>query len=105
MTTRHRVHVWPWLRLPGSILLPDWLAITIGRRIFAWRQMTGEELEHELEHVRQWTRLGWAFPIAYLVASMTARRAGKSWYRDNRYEWQARDAAKRIARLPGSGPT
>ena len=103
--TRHRVHVWPWLRLPGSILLRDWLAITIGRRIFAWRRMTDEELEHELEHVRQWTRLGWAFPIAYLVASMTARRAGKRWYLDNRYEREARDAAKRIARMPGGDPT
>ena len=103
--TRHRVHVWPWLRFPGSILLRDWLAITIGRRIFAWRLMTDEELEHELEHVRQWARLGWAFPIAYLVASMTARRAGKSWSHDNRYEREARDASKRIARTPGADPT
>lgn len=103
--TRHRVHVWPWLRAPGSLLLRDWLAITIGHRIFAWRPMTDVELEHELEHVRQWARFRWAFPIAYLVASMTARRAGKSWYHDNRFEREARDAVKRIARTPGRHPT
>ena len=94
---RHRVHIWPWLRLPGRLLLPDWLAITIGRRIFTWRQMTDAELAHELEHVRQWGRFGWAFPIAYFVASLTARRAGRRWYDDNRFEVEARAAARRIS--------
>jgi len=102
--TRHRLHVWPWLRGPGSLLLRDWLAITIGRRVFAWRQMTDEELEHELAHVRQWDRHGWTFPLAYLAAALRARRAGKSWYRDNRFEREARDAAKRVARMAGSDP-
>ena len=75
--------------------MTDWLAITIGRTVYAWRSLTDEELEHELEHVRQWGRMGWRFPIAYLAASLTARRAGGRWYRDNRFEVEARTAASR----------
>ena len=94
----HRVHVWPWLRRPGRLLLPNWLAITLGRHVFAWRAMTERELAHELAHVRQWQAHGWRFPVAYLAASLGARRSGKHWYRDNRFEAEAREAAK------GPGP-
>jgi hypothetical protein len=94
-----RIHVWPWLRRPGGRLVPNWLAITLGRHVFAWRQMDERETAHELAHVRQWQRFGWRFPIAYVAASMAARRAGGHWYRDNRYELEAREVAK------GGGPT
>jgi hypothetical protein len=96
---RHRVHVWPWLRRLGSLVVPDWLAITIGHRIFAWRAMTATELEHELEHVRQWARHGVMFPLSYLAASVRARMSGKRWYHDNRFEEEARAAAARLARM------
>jgi hypothetical protein len=92
--TRHRVYVWPWLRVLGPLLVPEWLAITIGHRIFAWRAMTATELEHELAHVRQWQRHGWTFPLAYLAASYRARRSGKRWYQDNRFEVEARAATR-----------
>jgi hypothetical protein len=92
--TKHRVVVWPWLRIVGPLLLRDWLAITVGKTIFAWRALSEAELEHELEHVRQWGRMGVRFPIAYLAESMRARKAGKRWYHDNRYEADAREAAK-----------
>ena len=91
--TPHRVVVLPWLRRFGAILMRDWLAITIGGTIFAWRAMNEKELEHELEHVRQWRRLGLRFPVAYLAESLRARRAGKRWYHDNRFEAEARTAA------------
>ena len=91
--TRHRVVTWPWLRRLGGLVLRDWLAITLGRTVFAWRALTDEELEHELEHVRQWGRMGWRYPLAYLAASLQARRAGGRWYRDNRFEVEARAAA------------
>jgi hypothetical protein len=94
--TPHRVVVWPWLRGIGSRWLRDWLAITIGTTIFAWRPLTEVELEHELEHVRQWRAFGLRFPIAYLAASVQARREGKRWYADNRFEADARAAAARI---------
>ena len=94
--TRHRLVVWPWLRLVGGIALHDWLAITIGRTIFSWRPLRPDELEHELEHVRQWGRLGPALPVAYLAESFRARRAGKRWYHDNRFEADARAAASRF---------
>ncbi|HEX2884508.1 MAG TPA: hypothetical protein VHQ42_08035 [Candidatus Limnocylindria bacterium] len=90
-----RVHVLPWLRPIGRLFLRDWLAITIGRHILAWRPLTDEELAHELEHVRQWERHGIAFPLAYFADSLRARRAGKRWYVDNRFEADARAAASR----------
>jgi hypothetical protein len=46
--TAHRVVVLPWLRLLGPFLIDNWLAITIGRTIFAWRALNDVELEHEL---------------------------------------------------------
>lgn len=87
------IHVWPWLRRPGRRVLPDWLAITLGRHVFAWRQMNERETAHELAHVRQWQAHAWRFPIAYLAESLRARRAGKHWYRDNRFEVEARQTA------------
>lgn len=92
--TDHRVHTWPWLRGIGRRVLPDWLAITIGRHIFAWRPMRTEELAHELAHVEQWVALGWKFPVAYAGESLRARRSGERWYHDNRFEAQAREAAR-----------
>ena len=90
----HRVHVVPWLRGIGAFVLSDWLAITIGSRIFAWRPLNDAELAHELAHVRQWKRHGIAFPLVYLAHSLRLRRAGKRWYHDNPFEKEAaRDAA------------
>lgn len=96
--TPHRVVVLPWLRILESVLIDRWLAITVGRTIFAWRALTDTELEHELEHVRQWRRHGFLFPLAYLAESLRARRAGKRWYHDNRFEEDARKAASRVTR-------
>ena len=96
--TGHRVVVLPWLRPLGRLLLRDWLAITIGRTILAWRRLDPRELEHELEHVRQWRRHGIVFPLRYLLESARARRAGRRWYHDNRFEEEARKAASRIGR-------
>jgi hypothetical protein len=93
-----RLHVVPWLRPLGRVLIPNWLAITLGRDIFAWRRLTRVELEHELEHARQWARLGWGYPLAYLAESLRARRRGGRWYDDNRFEQEARAAASRTHR-------
>lgn len=100
--TPHRLHIWSWLRAPGSLLLRDWLAITIGPQIFAWRGLSPAELEHELTHVRQWKRHGILFPIVYFLESLRVRRAGKRWYLDNRFEQEARNAAKRLDRRPAA---
>ena len=93
---RYRVHVIPFLRRPGRLLLPDWLAITIGRRIFTWRPMDEVELAHEVEHVRQWVRHGVLFPPRYFLSSLRAMRAGKHRYFDNEFEIEARAAAQRV---------
>ena len=89
----------PWLRPLGRRVLPNWLAITIGRHIYAWRRMSPEELAHELTHVRQWQRHGWRFPIAYFADSIRARRLGRRWYHDNRFEVEARKEAARAVRV------
>jgi hypothetical protein len=94
----HRVAVLPWLRRPGQrLLVPNWLAITIGRWILAWRPLDDTELAHELEHVRQWQRYGLLFIPRYLRASWRAARAGGDRYRDNLFERAARAAARSAA--------
>lgn len=90
--TPHRLHVWPWLRRPGKLLLREWLAITIGRDVMAWRQLSARELRHELAHVEQWRRHGWTLPPRYAAASFLAWRSGQGWYRGNRFEVEARAA-------------
>lgn len=95
---RHRVRVWPWTRPLGRLVIPNWLAFTLGRTIVAWRDLNDAELEHELEHVRQWARLGLRLPIAYLAESLRIRRRGGHWYRDNHFEAEARDAAAAVRR-------
>ena len=92
----HRVVVLPWLRRVGGLFLSNWLAITLGRNILAWRAMTASELEHELEHVRQWRRFGIAFPLVYVFESVRQLLAGRRWYHDNRFEAAARDMAARV---------
>jgi hypothetical protein len=92
----HRLHIWPWTRGIGHRVVPNWLAIALGRHVIAWRQLDEVELGHELEHVRQWQHYGWTFPLSYLAASLQARRAGKHWYGDNRFEIAAREAARRV---------
>jgi hypothetical protein len=91
---KHRVHVVPWLRRIGGRLLPNWLAITLGRDIFTWRELSPAELRHELQHVRQWSRYKAGFPLVYLAASFTAFVGGRGWYRGNRFEIEARAAAE-----------
>jgi hypothetical protein len=89
---KHRLHVVPWLRRPGRLLLPNWLAITIGRDIFAWRDLSAGELRHELVHVAQWRRHGPGFAVIYVAASLSSLLAGRGWYGGNRYEVEARRA-------------
>jgi len=94
----------PWLRRPGArVLLPDWLAITIGPVIVSWRTLDAPELAHELEHVRQWRRHGLWFIPRYLGASRWAARTGGDAYLANPFEVSARLAADRArTSMPGS---
>lgn len=89
------MHVWPWTRRVGRRVLPNWLAISLGHHVIAWRDLDESELAHELEHVRQWQAHGWWFPFAYAAASLRALRRRRHWYRDNAFEVDAREAAKR----------
>jgi hypothetical protein len=90
---RHRVHVIPWLREPAGRLFPNWLAITIGRDIIAWRELDPVELAHEVRHVEQWREHGALYAVRYLLASLKAWRRGGRWYWDNPFEIEAREAA------------
>jgi hypothetical protein len=91
----HFVIVLPWLRrFMQRFVLPNWTAITIGSRIFAWRELDTVELAHELKHVEQWRRHGPAFVVLYLLASRAAAKAGGDRYADNKFEKEAREAAE-----------
>ena len=90
----YRLLVLPFLRRLGArLIMPNWLAITIGRLIFAWRPLAPDELAHELAHVRQWRANGLRFIPRYLAESRRAARSGGDRYRDNRFEVEARAAA------------
>jgi hypothetical protein len=82
------------------MLLRDWLAITIGSHIWAWRRLGSRELAHEMAHVRQWRRYGIGFAARYLAASLRSWIGGTGWYRGNRFEIEARAAAAES----GTGP-
>jgi len=98
VTPNYRIHVVPWLRaIGGRVLLANWLAITIGRDIWCWRDLDRLELAHELEHVRQWDRNGPTYVALYAWSSVAAVLAGRHWYRDNAFEVSARHAAARVA--------
>ena len=104
VTPAHRLHVLPGIRrIGGRLLLPDWLAITVGRDIVSWRPLNEVELAHELEHVRQWDRYGVLFVARYARASWRARSADLHWYRDNAFEVVAREVAARAAAAPSAG--
>jgi len=92
--------VLPWLRRAGHyLILPNWLAITLGRWIFSWRELDEAELAHELTHVRQWHRYGLRFIPRYLRASWHAAWPdGGDSYRDNRFEIEARAASDAVRR-------
>jgi hypothetical protein len=93
----YRVHVWGWLKAPAQrLLMPDWLAITIGNDIFAWRALDDAELGHELVHVRQWRANGVAYIWRYYQASNAAQKAGLDRYRANSFEVEAYAAADAI---------
>ena len=88
----YKLVVWPFLKGPMQrIVLPNWLAITIGKRIYSWRKLDDAELAHELTHVKQWRRHGLAFPLHYWSASRSASRSGGDRYRDNQFEREAHE--------------
>ena len=93
----YRLIVLPVMRrIGGRLIMPNWLAITIGRWIIAWRPLTRDELAHELAHVRQWRANGLRFIPRYLAESRRAARSGGDRYRDNRFEVEARAAADAV---------
>ena len=65
-------------------------AITLGHVILCVDELDQRTLEHELVHVRQYEMWGPLFFVAYPLASVAAVLSGRSGYRDNRFEVQAR---------------
>ncbi len=73
-------------------------AQTLGRYVLSREPLQRELVEHELEHVRQWERLGPAFLPLYLVSSGIAVLVGGDPYWANAFEERARQrAAEAIA--------
>jgi len=93
----HTAVVVPWLKGPMQrFVLPNWTAITIGRRIFSWRKLDEIELAHEMAHVKQWSEYGLSFIVRYFLASRAAKAAGGDRYWDNIYEKEATEAAEKV---------
>ena len=65
-------------------------AQTLGRYVFAREPLSPRFVEHELEHVRQWQRLGPFFLPAYLASSVSALARRRHPYWTNRFEVAAR---------------
>ena len=78
----------PWIGGLFTGSLRPAAAVTIGRAIVVHPQVPLEArlLRHELEHVRQWQREGWRFPLRYAAGYV------RHGYRDNPYEVAARAA-------------
>lgn len=106
----HRGFPW-WLRI---VLVERTLAVTLGRRIYLAERLLyrrADEIEtivaHELEHVRQFARLG-LIRFAWLYARdyVRNRRRGMSAYEAYEaipFEVEARVAENRLRRPEGSG--
>jgi hypothetical protein len=71
----------------------QWIPVhaqTLGRYVFARSELSPEIVDHELEHVRQWQRLGPLFLPAYVASSGWALLRRRDPYRANRFEVAAR---------------
>ena len=66
-------------------------AITVGHAVLAADQAALDLTRaHERVHVAQYEQWGPFFPLVYGLASWTAWRRGQHYYRDNRFERDAR---------------
>jgi hypothetical protein len=68
-------------------------AITFGHIVLAVDELDEKTLVHELEHVRQYEKVGLLYGPLYLLASVRAIVKGGHYYRDNSFEMAARRAA------------
>lgn len=74
----------------------QWIPVaaqTLGRYVFSRQRLSDHSLAHEVEHVRQWQRLGPLFLPAYATASGLALLRRRHPYWDNRFEAWARARA------------
>lgn len=75
---------------------PGIVAITLGHAVVALDHAHLEATRaHERVHVDQYRRYGPLFPLLYGMASLAAAARGGHYYRDNRFEREARDAENR----------
>jgi hypothetical protein len=80
---------------PAAALYLDhqWIPVhaqTLGRYVFARERLSDRIVAHEIEHVRQWQRLGPLFLPAYVASSGLALLRGRDPYLANGYEEAAR---------------
>jgi hypothetical protein len=78
----------------------QWIPVhaqTLGRYVFARAELSPEIVDHELEHVRQWQRLGPLFLPAYVASSGWALLRRRDPYRANRFEVAARRCESRAS--------
>lgn len=72
-------------------LIPNWAAAQTWGRIILLKYYDERLLSHEKVHVEQWKKLGFLFPLAYVLNSIIQIIKGKHPYFDNKYEVEARN--------------
>jgi hypothetical protein len=81
-------------------------AQTLGRYVFSRGPIPDHTLEHEIEHIRQWERLGPLYLPLYFGSSAVELFRGRRPYWDNRFELAARRRADReMAARRDAGPS
>jgi hypothetical protein len=68
-------------------------AVTFGHVVLSTTPLDEATFAHELVHVSQWERWGPLMFVVYPLASLTAWMSGGHFYRDNRFEAEARRRA------------
>ena len=70
-------------------------AVTLGHVVLALDDLDPIVMEEELAHVRQYERWGPVLFVAYLGSSLWALVRGRDPYRDNVFEKEAKEEARR----------
>jgi hypothetical protein len=91
---------------PAAALYLDhqWIPVhaqTLGRYVFARERLSDRIVAHEIEHVRQWQRLGPLFLPAYVASSGLALLRGRDPYRGQSATRRRPGPAKGIASIAG----
>ncbi len=74
----------------GLAYMRGWRGMTVGHTVLLNRKEEDKDLEHELIHVRQYSRYPLIFPMLFYIELL------RKGYRNNKYEQEAYDEAGNV---------